>query len=96
MARTDASDDVRTATHDLTDRAVDAGLRAADSLERTAANVQEAGERLISRGSELGDSMQKVAKNFSTAVDKSVAEQPLTTLGMAVAFGFVLGALWKA
>ncbi len=40
--------------------------------------------------------MQKVAKNFSTAVDKSVAEQPLTTLGMAVAFGFVLGALWKA
>lgn len=96
MARTDTSEDVRTASHDLTDKAVDAGLRAVDSLERTAASVQDAGERLVSKGSELGDNMQKVAKNFSNAVDKSVSEQPLTTLAMAVAAGFILGAIWKA
>jgi ElaB/YqjD/DUF883 family membrane-anchored ribosome-binding protein len=96
MARMDTSEDVRNASHDLTDKAVDAGMRAVDSLERTAADMQDAGERLVSKGSELGDNMQKVAKNFSTAVDKSVAEQPLTTLGMAVAAGFILGAIWKA
>jgi ElaB/YqjD/DUF883 family membrane-anchored ribosome-binding protein len=67
-----------------------------DSLEQTAANVQNAGERLAAKGQELGDNMQKVAKNFSGAVDKSVAEQPLTTLGMAAAAGFILGAIWKA
>ncbi len=96
MARTETSEDVRTASHDLTDKAVDAGMRAVDQLGQTAANVQDAGERLVAKGSELGDNMQKVAKNFSSAVDKSVAEQPLTTLGMAVAAGFILGAIWKA
>ncbi|WP_414462991.1 hypothetical protein [Hyphomicrobium sp. DY-1] len=96
MASSETSENVRSASHDLTDKAVDAGMRAMDSLERTAANLQDTGERLASKGAELGDGMQKVAKNFSNAVDKSVAEQPLTTLGMAVAAGFILGAIWKA
>lgn len=96
MASSETSENVRSASHDLTDRTVDAGIRAMDSLERTAANLQDTGERLASKGAELGDNMQKVAKNFSNAVDKSVAEQPLTTLGMAVAAGFILGAIWKA
>ncbi|MFT3731083.1 MAG: hypothetical protein QM780_06600 [Hyphomicrobium sp.] len=96
MARTGATEDIKSASYDVTDKAVEAGSRAIDSLERSAANLQEAGERLAARGSELGDNMQKVARNFSTALDKSVTEQPLTTLGMAVAAGFVLGAIWKA
>ena len=96
MARTETTEDLRTASHDMTDKAVDAGMRAMDSLGQTAANFQDASERLVAKGSELGDSVQKVAKNFSKAVDKSVADQPLTTLGMAVAAGFVLGAIWKA
>ena len=96
MARTETSENVRVASHDLTDKAVDAGMRAVDQLERVAANMQETGDQVIAKGSELGENMQKVAKNFSKAVDKSVAEQPLTTLGMAVAAGFILGAIWKA
>jgi ElaB/YqjD/DUF883 family membrane-anchored ribosome-binding protein len=96
MARTESSDHARAATNDLTDKAVDAGMRAMDSLERSAANAQEMSDRLMARSSELSDNVQKVARNFSTAVDKSVTEQPLTTLGMAVAAGFVLGAIWKA
>lgn len=96
MATSETSENVRTASRDLTDKAVDAGMRAVDSLERTAASFQDTSERLAAKGAELGDNMQKVAKNFSKAVDKSVAEQPLTTLGMAVAAGFILGAIWKA
>ncbi len=96
MARMDTTDDVRTASQDLADKAVEAGIRAVDSLDRAVSNVQDTGQRLAAQGSELGDNLQKVAKNFSNAVDKSVAEQPMTTLGVAVAAGFVLGALWKA
>ncbi len=96
MASTETSENVRAASHDLTDKAVDVGMRAIDSLERTAANAQDMGDRLVSKGSEIGDNVQKVAKNFSAAVDKSVTDQPLTTLGMAVAAGFILGAIWKA
>jgi ElaB/YqjD/DUF883 family membrane-anchored ribosome-binding protein len=92
----ETSENVRAASHDLTDKAVDVGMRAMDSLEQTAASAQATGERLAAKGQELGDNMQKVAKHFSSAVDKSVAEQPLTTLGMAVAAGFILGAIWKA
>jgi len=96
MARIDTTDDVRTASRDLADKAVDAGIRAVDSLDKAVSNVQDTGQRLAAQGSEFGDNLQKVAKNFSNAVDKSVAEQPMTTLGVAVAAGFVLGALWKA
>jgi ElaB/YqjD/DUF883 family membrane-anchored ribosome-binding protein len=92
----ETSENVRSASHDLTDKAVDAGMRAVDQLQQTASNVQDAGERFVAKGSELSDNMQKVARNFSSAVDKSVADQPLTTLGMAIAAGFILGAIWKA
>jgi ElaB/YqjD/DUF883 family membrane-anchored ribosome-binding protein len=37
-----------------------------------------------------------VAENFRTAVDKSVREQPMATLAVAAALGFVVGALWKS
>lgn len=37
-----------------------------------------------------------VADNFQVAVDRSLRDQPLTTLGLAVMVGFVLGAIWKA
>ena len=40
-------------------------------------------------------SMQEVAENFSSAIQKSLRNQPMTTLGFAVVMGFVLGALWK-
>jgi ElaB/YqjD/DUF883 family membrane-anchored ribosome-binding protein len=96
MARMDTTDEVRTASHDLADKAVDAGIRAVDSLDRAVINVQNTGQRLAAQGSELGENLQKLAKNFSNAVDKSVTEEPMTILGVAVAVGFVLGALWKA
>lgn len=44
----------------------------------------------------MRDDASDVAGNFQTAIDRSVAEQPLTTLALAIAAGFVLGALWKA
>ena len=96
MARMDTTGEVRTASHDLADKSVDAGIRAVESLDRAVTNVQDTGQRLAEQGSELGENLQKVAKNFSNAVDKSVTEEPMTTLGVAVAVGFVLGALWKA
>lgn len=38
----------------------------------------------------------EVAGNVKGAIDKSVKEQPLTTLLAAAAVGFVIGALWKS
>lgn len=40
--------------------------------------------------------MQDVAENLSDAFDKSLRDQPMATLAVAAALGFVLGALWKS
>jgi hypothetical protein len=41
-------------------------------------------------------SVQEVAETFYSAIQKSLKNQPMTTLGFAVVMGFILGALWKA
>jgi ElaB/YqjD/DUF883 family membrane-anchored ribosome-binding protein len=40
--------------------------------------------------------VEEVAGNVKGAIDRSVKEQPLTTLLVAAAVGFVVGALWKS
>ena len=45
---------------------------------------------------EVSDRTGEVAGNFKKAVDTSVKDQPMATLTMAAAVGFVLGALWKS
>ena len=83
MARMDTNDEVRIASRDMADKAVDAGMRAINSLSR----LPQASETASAswRGARnSATASQKVARNFTKAVDKSVAEQPMTTLGMAV------------
>jgi len=79
----------RTAVNDLADKAIGAAERAGEKIERV---VQDAAEQ----GRQATEQVQVVADNFKTAVDKSVKDQPLTTLAVAAAVGFVVGALWKS
>ena len=53
-------------------------------------------EKVANRAEEAASSARDVAHNFGGALDESLQKQPMTTLAFAVAFGFVLGALWKA
>lgn len=52
-------------------------------------------DEAVAAARNLKDDASNVAGNFQTAIDRSVAEQPLTTLALAIAAGFVLGAIWK-
>lgn len=63
--------------------------KALDSAEATAANVAQTGR-------EAGERVSEVAGNLRSAVDKSVADQPMTTLLVAAGIGFVIGAIWKS
>jgi hypothetical protein len=61
------------------------------------------GDERVRAGSNVRDqadgptqSVQAVAETFYSAVQKSLKNQPMTTLGFAVVMGFILGALWKA
>jgi ElaB/YqjD/DUF883 family membrane-anchored ribosome-binding protein len=74
---------------DLTDKATGQFKKVADRVEGLAGGAAE-------RMRDATDRTGEVAGYFKHAVDKSVKEQPMATLFMAAAVGFVLGALWKS
>jgi len=84
-----ATDSARKATDDLADKAMDVAERTGDQIERT---MQSLGDQ----SRQATEQIQEVAENFKTAVDKSIRDQPLTTLAVAAGVGFVIGALWKS
>lgn len=73
----------------LADKATDQFHKAADTVEGVASRVAE-------QGRAAGEQVQEVAGNIKGAVDKSVKDQPMATLAVVAALGFVLGALWKS
>ena len=74
-------------TTELKDKATDQFKKVADRAEDLAS---DAVDKLRDTGA------GEVAGNFKGAVDKSVKDQPMATLALAAAVGFVLGAIWKA
>ena len=85
-----------TYTSDTNDTINDLRAKAGEKLNYAADHVESAVKTMVERGHEAGEKVQAVAGNFKTAVDTSVKEQPIATLAVAAALGFVLGALWKS
>jgi ElaB/YqjD/DUF883 family membrane-anchored ribosome-binding protein len=86
----------REAGADLADKAADLAAKAGATVEDAMQGAERAAHKIHEQGREAGERVNEVAGNLKTAVDKSVREQPLTTLVVAAAAGFVLGALWKS
>ena len=72
---------------DLSDKASDVKDQATDQIKKVAS---DAVDHLRDTGA------GEVAGNIKGAVDRSVKDQPMATLAMAAAVGFVLGAIWKS
>jgi len=87
-------------TSELKDKATDQVGRfvekAADKAQSAARQVEDFAGKAAEQGREAGERIQEVAGNVRGAVDKSVKDQPMTTLAVAAVIGFVLGALWKS
>jgi ElaB/YqjD/DUF883 family membrane-anchored ribosome-binding protein len=81
---------------DLSDKASDLKDKATDQFKKTADRVEGVASGAADQMREAGDRAGEVAGNFKSAVDKSVKDQPMATLAMAAAVGFVLGAIWKS
>ena len=76
-------------TEDLVDKGAEQFKKVADRVEGYASGAAD-------QMREVSDRTGEVAGNLKKAVDKSVKDQPMATLAMAAAVGFVLGALWKS
>lgn len=70
--------------------------KATDNFKAVANQAEDVANRVAEQGREVGERVQEVAGNFKGAVDRSVKDQPMATLAVAAAVGFVLGALWKS
>jgi len=81
---------------DLADKAANLAEKTGEQIERAVQGVESAARSVADQGKQATEQVQVVAENFKTAVDKSVKDQPLTTLAVTAALGFVLGALWKS
>jgi ElaB/YqjD/DUF883 family membrane-anchored ribosome-binding protein len=87
MAQSQYGGDLSNKASDLKDKATDQFKKVTDRVEGLAS---DAVDHLRDTGA------GEVAGNLKGAVDKSVKDQPMATLAMAAAVGFVLGALWKS
>jgi ElaB/YqjD/DUF883 family membrane-anchored ribosome-binding protein len=79
----------RNATDDLADKAANLAEKTGEHIERVVQNVTD-------QSRQATEQFQEVADNFKTALDKSIKDQPLTTLAVVAGLGFVIGALWKS
>jgi ElaB/YqjD/DUF883 family membrane-anchored ribosome-binding protein len=77
------------------DRLRDMTDTATDRLKVAGGNAQEMAGKVAEQAREYGEKAQTAAKEFKPFVEKSLKDQPMTTLAGAAVIGFVLGALWK-
>jgi ElaB/YqjD/DUF883 family membrane-anchored ribosome-binding protein len=83
-----------TGRSDLSEKASDLKDKATDQFKRVAERAEGLASEAVNKLSDTGAG--EVAGNFKGAVDKSLKNQPMATLALAAAIGFVLGALWKS
>lgn len=64
------------------------GTRAQQALDNVPDSVKRSGR-------DAAENAQQVVGNFRDAMEKSTRENPLTTVLMAAAIGFLVGTLWR-
>jgi ElaB/YqjD/DUF883 family membrane-anchored ribosome-binding protein len=80
----------------ITDKASEAAEKVSGQIGSAVGAAEGAIKNLAERGSEATEQVQEMAGKTRDAVDKSLKDQPMTTLAIAALMGFALGALWKS
>ena len=66
-----------------------------DRMSELADNAEEIAAKVAEQARIYGEKAQDAAKNFKPFMEKSMKEQPMSTLAAAAVIGFALGAMWK-
>jgi ElaB/YqjD/DUF883 family membrane-anchored ribosome-binding protein len=66
-----------------------------EQLKGAADRAQELSGDVSRQAWKYGEKAQDAARQVRPFVERSLKEQPMTTLAAAAVIGFVLGALWK-
>jgi ElaB/YqjD/DUF883 family membrane-anchored ribosome-binding protein len=66
------------------------------SSPSASSTMDNVSERAQTMANDAREQITAVGGNVKKAVDRSIQDQPMTTLLVAVGLGFVIGALWKS
>lgn len=80
----------------VADKAAEYASKAGEQIDHVVQSADATVRSVAGQGREAGERVQEVAGNMKSAIDKSVKDQPMATLAVVGALGFVLGALWKS
>jgi ElaB/YqjD/DUF883 family membrane-anchored ribosome-binding protein len=69
---------------------------AMDQIEKASSQAGRMAESVAEQAREAGQKVQEVASTVDKTVRNSLRDQPMATLAVVAALGFVLGALWKS
>jgi ElaB/YqjD/DUF883 family membrane-anchored ribosome-binding protein len=72
-----------------------AARKARHQVNRARKSVDGVISEATDMGTEAADAMREVRDTLAEAVEESVQNRPFTTLAMAIAAGFVIGAIWR-
>ena len=67
-----------------------------NTVSKAKQTLDDSSDSIMEAASDAAQQVQDVVGNAKRAINKSVKDAPLTTLMMAGAVGFVLGALWRS
>jgi len=71
------------------------GSKGSAGWEHARSNVESVVSDAAAKGQDAVDAMRDVGENVLKAVDESLRKRPYTTLALAAAVGFFLGATWR-
>jgi ElaB/YqjD/DUF883 family membrane-anchored ribosome-binding protein len=83
-------------TGSFSDTTREATSEAKEAVDSAAERAQGIADKTIRGASEARGSFNDVSGNFRGAIDQSLTSQPYATLGMVIAVGFIVGAIWKS
>lgn len=92
----DVANATRSVASNVADKASEFAETAGSQIDKAIQGAEATASSVAEHGREAGEKVQQVAGNLKTALDKSVNDQPMATLAVALAMGFVIGALWKS
>lgn len=95
-ARRNVEQGARDVANDLSSKASEYADKAGKQIESALHSAEGTARQVVDAGRDAGERVNEVAGHMKSAVDKSLKSQPLTTLAIAAATGFVIGALWKS
>ena len=72
-----------------------AGNQARRGYKQARANADQAMDDMSERGSAMMDAAQDAASSIEESLEDVITQRPLTTVGLALGVGFLIGAMWR-